>query len=71
MSIAVYPGSFDGDQWSYRYSGKKQSAFDKVIIAVVHNVTKKALFTLDERVALIKEVLGIWIMWKWIVLVDC
>lgn len=56
MRVAVYPGSFDPVTNGHIDIVEKSSRlFDKVIIAVVHNVTKKALFTLDERVALIKD----------------
>ncbi len=56
MRVAVYPGSFDPVTNGHMDIVEKSSRlFDKIIIAVVHNVTKKAFFTLDERVALIKD----------------
>lgn len=56
MKIAVYPGSFDPVTNGHMDILERTSQmFDKVIVAVVHNVKKKALFTLDERVHLIKE----------------
>lgn len=56
VRVAVYPGSFDPVTNGHIDIIEKSSRlFDRIIIAVVHNVTKKALFTLDERVALIKE----------------
>ena len=56
MRVAVYPGSFDPVTNGHIDIVEKSSRlFDKVIIAVVHNITKKALFTLDERVALIQD----------------
>ncbi len=55
MSLAVYPGSFDPVTNGHIDILEKTSRiFDKVIVSVVHNVTKNALFTLDERVDLIK-----------------
>lgn len=56
MRLAVYPGSFDPVTNGHIDILEKTSRiFDKVIVSVVHNVTKKALFTLDERVELIRE----------------
>lgn len=56
MRLAVYPGSFDPVTNGHIDILEKTSRiFDKIIVSVVHNVTKKALFTLDERVELIKE----------------
>lgn len=56
MKLAVYPGSFDPVTRGHIDILEKTSRlFDKVIIAVVHNVHKKALFTLEERVEMIKE----------------
>lgn len=54
MRIGVYPGSFDpvteGHMDIIRRSSK---IFDKVIVAVVKNYSKKPLFTSEERVELI------------------
>lgn len=56
MKLAVYPGSFDPVTRGHIDILEKTSRlFDKIIIAVVHNVHKKALFTLEERVEMIKE----------------
>lgn len=56
MRLAVYPGSFDPvTNGHIDILEKTSKIFDKIIVAVVHNVSKKALFTLDERVELIKE----------------
>lgn len=56
MRLAVYPGSFDPvTNGHIDILEKTSKIFDKIIVSVVHNVTKKALFTLDERVELIKE----------------
>ncbi len=55
MAIAVYPGSFDPVTNGHIDILERTSrVFDKIVVAVVHNVTKQALFTLDERVELIK-----------------
>lgn len=56
MAVAVYPGSFDPVTNGHIDILERTSGiFDKIIVAVVHNVTKQALFTLDERVEMIKE----------------
>jgi pantetheine-phosphate adenylyltransferase len=56
MRIAVYPGSFDPlTNGHIDILEKTSKLFDKIIIAVVHNVTKTALFSLDERKSMILE----------------
>jgi pantetheine-phosphate adenylyltransferase len=56
VAIAVYPGSFDPVTMGHIDILERTSCiFDKIVVAVVHNVTKQALFTLDERVDLIKQ----------------
>lgn len=56
MNIAVYPGSFDPITYGHVDILERSSKmFDKIIVAVVHNIGKQALFTLEERVNLIKE----------------
>lgn len=57
--IAVYPGSFDPITYGHLDIIKRGlKVFDGVIVAVACNSQKNALFTFEERVALIKEVLG-------------
>ena len=56
MRVALYPGSFDpltNGHLSLIHRGL--SMFDKVIVAIATNPNKKALFTVEERHALIKE----------------
>lgn len=58
MSIAIFPGSFDpitNGHVDLVERGLKM--FDKVIVAVLVNPNKKPLFSDDERLALIREVL--------------
>lgn len=56
MKIAVYPGSFDPVTNGHVDILERTSRiFDKTIVAVVHNVYKQPLFTLEERVNLIRE----------------
>lgn len=56
MTVAVYPGSFDPVTNGHIDILERTSrVFDHIVVAVIHNVTKQALFTLEERVELIKE----------------
>ncbi|MEN6350140.1 MAG: pantetheine-phosphate adenylyltransferase [Syntrophomonas sp.] len=56
MKVAVYPGSFDPvTKGHIDILEKTSKIFDRIIVAVVHNVSKDALFSLEERVALIYE----------------
>jgi len=57
--VAVYPGSFDPITFGHLdIISRGLKIFDEVIIAVAENPTKKALFTTEERVDLIREVLA-------------
>ncbi|MBQ6815310.1 MAG: pantetheine-phosphate adenylyltransferase [Lachnospiraceae bacterium] len=57
MSVSVYPGSFDpvtlGHIDIIRRSAKMT---DKLIVGVLNNNSKRSLFTVDERVEMLKEV---------------
>ena len=54
---AIYPGSFDPVTYGHLDVIKRATRiFPHVIVAVANNTSKKALFTLDERVALLKRV---------------
>jgi len=56
MSTAIYPGSFDPITKGHIDVLKKAAKiFDKVIIAVSINPSKKGMFSIDERIRLIKE----------------
>lgn len=55
--IAVYPGSYDpftNGHMDIIERGLK--LFDKLIVATLHNPAKTALFTIDERMAMLKEI---------------
>lgn len=57
MNIAIYPGSFDpitNGHLDIITRGAK--IYDKLIVAVLVNVDKKCLFSIEERVELIKRV---------------
>ena len=56
MREAIYPGSFDPVTNGHLDVIKRASKiFDKVTVAVLVNVDKKGLFTIDERVEILKE----------------
>ena len=54
--IGVYPGSFDPVTRGHEDLIRRSLAFvDRVVVAVAVNVAKQPLFTLEERVALLRE----------------
>ena len=54
---AIYPGSFDPVTYGHLDVIKRaMRIFPLVIVAVANNTSKKALFTIEERVALLKKV---------------
>lgn len=57
MSIAVYPGSFDPVTLGhYDIIVRTSQIMDRVIIGVLNNQAKRPLFTVKERVEMLKEV---------------
>ena len=55
--IAVYPGSFDPITYGHLdIINRGLKVFDEIIVAVACNSQKNALFSFDERVDMIKEV---------------
>ena len=60
-SIAIYPGSFDpvtNGHLDLIERGEKM--FDQLIVAVLENVEKRPLFSVKERVAMLREVTKHW-----------
>jgi len=60
-SIAIYPGSFDpvtNGHLDLIERGEKM--FDLVIVAVLRNTEKQPLFTVPERVEMLREVTNRW-----------
>ncbi|WP_019553049.1 pantetheine-phosphate adenylyltransferase [Propionispira raffinosivorans] len=56
MKIAVCPGSFDPvTNGHIDIIERASTMFDELIVGVFHNVNKKPLFTMQERVALLAE----------------
>ena len=59
MSAAIYAGSFD--PITNGHVGIINSglvAFEQIIVAVLHNTRKSALFTVDERIEMIRDAVG-------------
>lgn len=57
MNIAIYPGSFDPiTNGHLDIIDRGSKIYDKLIVAVLVNVDKNCLFSIDERVELIKRV---------------
>lgn len=57
MQIAIYPGSFDPITSGHLNIIRRASKiFDKLIVCVMVNAGKNPMFSLDERVALIRRV---------------
>jgi pantetheine-phosphate adenylyltransferase len=55
--IAVYPGSFDPLTNGHLDIIQRSCAlFDKLIVAVAHNQRKQPLFSLEERIAMVRSV---------------
>jgi pantetheine-phosphate adenylyltransferase len=59
MKRAVYPGSFDPiTNGHLDVIERARKLFDEVTVAVAHNDEKQPLFTLQERLDLLKETVG-------------
>lgn len=58
MRIALYPGTFDPITYGHiDVIERARTIFDRVIVTVARNSTKQPLFSDDERVAMIRDVL--------------
>ena len=59
MRIAIYAGSFDPITRGHEDLISRSLSFvDRLIVAVARNVSKTPVFTVDERVALIRSTVG-------------
>lgn len=59
--VAVYPGSFDPPTNGHIDIAERASRmFDRVVIGVGTNLSKKSLFTADERIALMRDACRKW-----------
>lgn len=56
MAVAVYPGSFDPITYGHLDIIRRASCIsDKLYVAVLNNAAKTPFFSVEERVAMIKE----------------
>lgn len=56
MKKAIYPGSFDPITFGHLdIIDRSAKLFDELIVGVLYNSQKNALFSIDERVSMIKE----------------
>lgn len=54
--IAIYPGTFDPVTYGHIDIIERASRiFDKIIVAIAHNESKKPLFSVEERVRMLKS----------------
>jgi pantetheine-phosphate adenylyltransferase len=59
MRIAIYPGSFDPMTRGHEDLIRRALGFvDRLVVAVAQNSGKQPMFTLDERVQLMRQALG-------------
>ena len=59
MAIAIYPGSFDPVTNGHIDIIRRASGlFDKLYVGVLMNSSKNPLFSIDNRVTMIKEAIG-------------
>lgn len=59
MKVALYPGSFDPVTNGHSDIIKRALAlFDKVIVAIAENTSKENTFTVEERIEMLRAVVG-------------
>ena len=59
MKTAIYPGSFDPVTYGHLDIIKRASKLtDRLIVAVLNNSAKNSLFSIDERVKMIEDVVS-------------
>ncbi len=57
MNTAIYPGSFDPVTLGHlNIIRRAASIFDKVVVCVMKNSEKKPMFTIEERMELVRKV---------------
>jgi pantetheine-phosphate adenylyltransferase len=60
-SVAIYPGSFDPvTNGHLDLIERGQKMFDRLIVAVLKNTEKEPMFSVPERVEMLREVTGHW-----------
>lgn len=56
MRLAIYPGSFDPITFGHLdLVERSQALFDRLVIAVARNVSKRPLFTVEQRLEMIRD----------------
>lgn len=61
MAIALFPGSFDPPTYGHlNIIERARSIFDKIDVVIAVNKSKKYLFSEDERLSMIKELVSGW-----------
>ena len=61
MSIAVYPGTFDPFTRGHEDLVRRASSiFGELVVGIADSKNKKPIFTLEERIQIAKEVLGLY-----------
>ncbi len=61
MIIALVPGSFDPPTKGHLDVVERCTGlFDRVVVGVVHNPSKKSMFSAEERVAMLEECCADW-----------
>jgi pantetheine-phosphate adenylyltransferase len=59
--VAIYPGSFDPITNGHLDLIQRGSLmFDKLIVSILRNETKQPLFSVEERIEMLREVVGIY-----------
>ena len=54
--VAIYPGSFDPvTNGHIDIVRRGRTLFDEIIVAILHNPAKKGLFSIEERMLMLKE----------------
>ncbi|HRI89659.1 MAG TPA: pantetheine-phosphate adenylyltransferase, partial [Candidatus Hydrogenedentes bacterium] len=55
--IGIYPGSFDPPTYGHiDLIGRAAKIFDTLIVAVARNADKKGLFTVEERIDMLRSI---------------
>lgn len=55
--VAIYPGSFDPITYGHiDIVERALEIFDKVIVAIAHNAEKRSLFTVEERLKMVRKI---------------
>lgn len=59
MTVALYPGSFDPLTYGHlNVIQRGLKVFDRLIVAIAHNIRKEALFSPQERIDMICQAIG-------------